>query len=432
MSKGDPTSASEQAPRLPAESERLQRKSTTKFKKILDFKGFKKKVISIETCDSIYIKKTNRRLIISKIFEKGMISRAELSKVMKLTKATISSQVADLLEDGLLVESYEVHNHIGRKPIMLSINQKAGYALGIDLDYQHITFIISDLMGSPVLTDHMEILTSNYDEIVDILIKRIKYYKDAYSQSSFGIVGVVIGIHGTISKEEVINFVPSHNWKNKDLKGDIEKEVDLPIQLENNANLCSIAERVFMNHQSDNVLSISMYSGIGIGMIFKGELLKGSHGYAGEMGHMIIVPDGKPCNCGNLGCWGLYASEQSFFHQVNKHFLKRMTYEEIHQLIIVEDKIIMKQFEEFIKYLSIGLNNIINILNPETLVLNSELLKLYPDAENKIKSHLKSSVSHYNELFISELGNKAAIMGACALAVKNFMGVSELRLRIER
>jgi predicted NBD/HSP70 family sugar kinase len=243
---------------------------------------------------------------------------------------------------------------------------------------------------------------------------------------------VVIGIHGTISKEEVINFVPSHNWKNKDLKGDIEKEVDLPIQLENNANLCSIAERVYMNHQSDNVLSISMYSGIGIGMIFKGELLKGSHGYAGEMGHMIIVPDGKPCNCGNLGCWGLYASEQSFFHQVNKHFLKRMTYEEIHQLIIVEDKIIMKQFEEFIKYLSIGLNNIVNILNPETLVLNSELLKLYPDAENKIKSHLKSSVSHYNELFISELGNKAAIMGACALAIKNFMGVSDLRLRIER
>ena len=392
---------------------------------------FRKEVISLTIGDAAYIKKVNRSLIISKIIERGMISRAELSKVIKLTKATISTQVADLLKEELIVETHQEYNKVGRKPIMLSINRKAGYALGIDLDYRYITFTITDLMGTPIHSDMVEIHNCNYDEILEILIKQINYYKDTCPKSRFGIVGVVIGIHGTVSKEEFINNVPQHKWKNKDLKGDIEKEITLNIHIENNANLCSFAETVFKHHQSDNLLSISMYSGIGIGLFYKGELLKGYHGYAGEIGHMIIVPEGKPCNCGNLGCWELYASEKSFFEYLDEEFQKAITYEDIHNLLNEEDNIIRNQFEKFINYLSTGLNNIINIFNPETLVLNSELLKLYPGAENKIKSHLTSSVSHFNELLISELGNKAAVMGAYALAIKNFMEISELRLRID-
>ena len=103
--------------------------------------------------DAAYIKSINRRLIISKIIEAGMISRADLSKITKLTRATISVQVADLLEEELIVESHQEHNSVGRKPIMLSINLKAGYALGVDLDHRHVTFTLSDLGGNPVSTD---------------------------------------------------------------------------------------------------------------------------------------------------------------------------------------------------------------------------------------------------------------------------------------
>jgi len=382
--------------------------------------------------DAAFIKSINRRLIISKIIEQGMISRADLSKITKLTRATISVQVADLLEEELIVESQLEHNSVGRKPIMLSINKKAGYALGIDLDHKHITFTLSDLGGNHVTTDVIELKNSDYEEILILLVNKIKQYDDLYSDSRFGIVGVVIGIHGTVSNDEIINFIPQHKWKDTDLKGDLEKELDMEIHIENNANLCSFAERVFKHHQSENLISISMYSGIGLGVLINGELLKGYHGYAGEMGHMIIVPDGKPCNCGNSGCWELYASEASILNQLKElHSNQHLTYQDIQKLIKDQDKETCVILDQFIKYVAIGLNNIINLLNPETIVLNSELLKIYPEAIQKIESNLTSSISNYNEIFISDLGKHAAAMGACSLAIKNFLDVPDIRLNIE-
>src|SRR3954466_8993537 len=100
-----------------------------------------------------YLKKINRSMIISKIIEHGKISRADLSNITKLTKATISLQVANLLGEEIIVESQQVYNHVGRKPIMLSLNADAGYALGVDLDYHNITFTVSDIIGNPVQSD---------------------------------------------------------------------------------------------------------------------------------------------------------------------------------------------------------------------------------------------------------------------------------------
>lgn len=109
-----------------------------------------------------------------------------------------------------------------------------------------------------------------------------------------------------------------------------------------------------------------------------------------------------------------------------------MTYKDVKNLVDAGNLEVMIQADEFLKYISIGLNNIINILNPETLVINSELLKLFPDAVSKIKSNLKTSISNYKELFISNLGTNACVMGACALAIKNFLEIPELSLTFEK
>jgi predicted NBD/HSP70 family sugar kinase len=151
------------------------------------------------------------------------------------------------------------------------------------------------------------------------------------------------------------------------------------------------------------------------------------------MGHMIIHPDGKPCNCGKSGCWELYASEVSFFKQISEKLNKpKLTYEDIKNLVIERNPAVITEMDEYIKYVSIGLNNIINLLNPETLVLNSELLKQFPEAMSIIKSNIKTSISNYKELSISNLGKNACGMGACALAIKNFLQIPELSLSIKQ
>ncbi|WP_438825619.1 ROK family protein [Neobacillus drentensis] len=312
---------------------------------------------------------------------------------------------------------------------MLSVNREAGFVLGIDLDKHSITFALSDLIGTSVQNEIIELHVSDYDGILKLLIEQIKVYKRKYAHTHYGLVGIAIGIHGIVNKDELIDFVPQHGWQNKTLKKDLEAEIGVDVYIENNANLCSIAENVYKHHQSTNLLSVSLYSGIGLGFIINGALFKGYHGYAGEIGHMIVVPNGLPCSCGNLGCWEQYTSESSFFTKlaVNQRELGD-NFEDCHHLFNEQNPIFIKEMAQFILFLSIGLNNLINLYNPEIIVVNSEILRLYPNTVEKLKAHLNSSISHYSELFISDFGKKACIMGACALAIQNFLGVSELCL----
>lgn len=383
------------------------------------------------TGDGAYIKKLNRNFILSKIVEYGMISRAELSKITGLNKATISVQVVELLDKELIYETQQEHNVVGRRPIMLSLNREAGCVLGIDLDYKQITYTLSDLLGFPLISDTYELNSSNYEEIRALIANHIKDYKKKCMNMRYGMVSVVIAIHGTVGKDETIFFIPQHQWRNKNLKADLEKDLEISVHIENNANLSAFSEKIYKHHDTDNLLTISMYSGIGLGIIMDGEVIKGYHGYAGEMGHMVLFPDGLPCKCGNKGCWELYASEASLFSILSQAMNKRdISYQDIQHWIKTSEPEVSKHMNTFIKHVSIGINNIINLYNPETIVLNSELLHLYPNAIEEIKANLTSSVSQYRELVISDLGKNATVMGACALGIKNFLEIPELNLEL--
>ncbi len=383
------------------------------------------------TGDGAYIKKINRSIILSKIVEHGMISRADLSKITGLNKATISIQVADLLSEDLICETRLEHNVVGRRPIMLSINKDAGYVLGIDLDYNHIQYMVSDLGGNPVQHDSIELEIASYEELVHLLIKQIQKYKNDYSKKHYGLVSVMIGIHGTVNKDESIYFVPSHQWQNKSLKTDLMKELDMDISIQNNANLSAYSERVYKHHESNHLLCLLFSSGIGSGIMIDGKLHKGFHGYAGEMGHMIISKDGEACRCGNKGCWELYSSEPSLLARLAMQLgVPKVTHDDVQSLLAKQDPTTLQLMKQYIIDLSIGLNNIINIYNPETLVLTSELLKMYPNAIEEIKNNLNSAVSQYGELVISDFGNSSCALGACALAIQRFLEVPELILTL--
>ncbi|WP_042460855.1 ROK family transcriptional regulator [Neobacillus dielmonensis] len=382
------------------------------------------------TGDGAYIKKINRGIILEKIIEHGMISRADLSKITGLNKATISAQVSDLLEEGLVSETQMEHHNVGRKPIMLSINQDAGYTLGVDLDYEEIHFTLADLQGTPVHSYTEIPSTHDYEDIVKLLIKQVKRHQKKSLNSRYGLVSVMVGIHGTVNKDESIYFVPKYGWRNRNLKHDLKDKLDLDIYIENNANLSSYAERVFKFHSSNNLVNIILSSGIGAGIIVDGEIHRGYHGYAGEMGHMIVSLDGRPCSCGNKGCWELYASEPSMIKQLSSLLGKEaLTRKEVLKLITERDSVVMNQISSTLPYISIGLNNVINLYNPETIVINSEILANFPNAVELIESHLHSSVSQYCQLVLSELGDRACILGACALALQRFLEVPKLTLK---
>jgi predicted NBD/HSP70 family sugar kinase len=385
----------------------------------------------VVTGDGAFIKKINRSIILEKIIEHKQISRADLSKVTGLNKATISVQVADLLSEELICETKPEHNTVGRRPIMLSINSNAGYVLGIDLDYRRIDFTLANLKGLPVLTLTENLQTTDYEDIVNYLIKQIKKFQKQCTDARYGIASVVIGVHGTVNKDERIHFFPTYKWHNKDLRSELQAELDLDIHIENNANLSSFAENVYQYHNSKNLFNIILTSGIGAGIINDGEIQSGYHGYAGEMGHMIVAVDGRPCSCGNKGCWERYASETSLITHLSSALNRPdLSRDDVLALLKEEDNIITEQIEKWIEYISIGLNNVINLYNPETVVINSKILSSYPNSVNKLEKHLHSSVSQYCKIVLSNLGDKACVMGACALGIQRLLDGPKLILSV--
>src|SRR5690606_26352205 len=127
---------------------------------------------------------------------------------------------------------------------------------------------------------------------------------------------------------------------------------------------------------------------------------------------------GEPCPCGNKGCWGLYSSDSTALHDLSTLLNQpNLTFEDIGHLISKKDPITLNYLKDFIKSLSIGLNNLIHIYNPETIVLNSELLRLYPNTLEEIRDNFKPSIIEYYKIVISELGIKSTIVGACTWGI---------------
>lgn len=389
-------------------------------------------VLFVITGDAAFIKKINRSLIIREIVSKGMISRAELAKAVNLTRATISAQVADLIDEHLIIETHLEHNAVGRKPIMLSINKEAGYALGIDLDHDHISFALSNLLGEIISSHEIELHSKDYEHVLNLLIEHIKDYEMQLDDSVFGIVGICVAVHGLVNNEQIIHYIPHLDWDHVNLQEDLSKHFPYNIYIENNANLSAFAERNFTHHDTDHLLSATFYSGIGLGMIMNNEFFRGHDGFAGEVGHMIMMPGGLPCKCGNKGCWELYASDLITMKQIGD--LKgapHLSYEQVKDWVQAGDEEVLTLLDKFIYYVSIGLNNMINMYNPEAIVLDSELLRILPQANEKIKQHLNSKINHYRELSISIIGRKSSILGACSLVILKFLDVPVLNLPYE-
>src|SRR5699024_168623 len=376
-----------------------------------------------------YIKKINKSFIIEKIIEYQTISRADLSKITGLNKTTVSAQVAELLEEELVYETQSDYNLVGRKPVMLSIKKDSGYILGIDFDYKKTQMVISNLVGSIIEQKTFYFETEDYKEIISLLANKIISYTSKYSQSTYGLISCIIGVHGTVSNSETIQLISKYQWSNISFKKDIEELTTIPIIIENNANLSALAEKVYYYNDTSPLLSINLSSGIGAGRIIDWKIDKGYQGFAGEMGHMIIHPDGPKCTCGQYGCWELFAAEDSLFTQLSKSLNKKIsTIDDLKQLLNADRPDIKQIIQKYFFYISIGLKNIINLYNPGIIVLNSRLLTAFPNPIEQITKSFTFNAHSYEKIVLSKLGKKSCVLGECALGIMQFFVMSRLQL----
>jgi len=269
----------------------------------------------MNTGDQSLIKNMNRRIILETMIEEGSISRIQLAKLTGLNKTTITSQISELLKDEIVVETRQDKSTGGRKPILLSMNHTAGYAIGIEMDVDCIWFLLTDLAGNIQIRHSEGVRGLSLEETSEVLIKNIKQLIEFAPHSRYGIVGIGIGVHGIVNSNQQIVFATHSNWRNVNLREKLMEIFKVPIYIDNNTNLCAFAEKTFFVDDS-NMLCLTISSGIGLGIIIDNKVYRGFNGFAGEIGHMIIHEEGRPCSCGNRGCWERYASEKAFLKEL--------------------------------------------------------------------------------------------------------------------
>lgn len=370
----------------------------------------------------------NSKLVLTHIINNGPISRATLAKKLGLTKATISTIVQELIDKHLVIESGSDNTSRGRKPILLTFNPYCGYVITIDLEEEYLTLMTCHLTGEDFRTNHYP-NSKPANEIVDYLTLLIKQTLDTLPNTPYGVVGICLGIHGVVNNNEII-FTPYSPYTEVDFVALLEAHFSIPVYLENEANLSIIGEKTFCYNYA-NMIGISIHSGIGLGLIINHELFSGYNGNAGEFGHTIVELNGRPCPCGNLGCFEQYASERALLLQfARKKNLSKATLEMLIGAHAHQDADAILLIEEFIKYMAIGINNILNIFNPEAIVINSALVNELPDIIDQINPLLKNRMRNFCQLLPSGLRNTSILFGGLCVCTQNFLGLKYLSLKL--
>lgn len=385
------------------------------------------------------VKQINKTLVLETILNEAPISRADISQKVGLNKGTVSALVNELLKDQLILESGPGESSGGRRPVILLFNKRAGYSIGIDLGVNYILGVLTDLKGNIVAEVNHKLTVRSYEHVFPILRSVISDLVHAAPPSHYGIIGIGIGVPGLVNHDGEILIAPNLGWKNIHLKKEIEANFSVPVIIENEANAGAYGEKLNgAGKDFNNVIYISAGIGIGVGIILKGELFYGIHGFSGEAGHMIVQVNGKECSCGSRGCWELYASEKALLEEARRLKLAGVTEETLSIELLLDmansgNKEVIDLFNSIGMYLGTGINNLINIFNPERIIIGNRLAMAKDWLEKPIKKFISSHTMKYHQqdltISFSKLTTHSAAIGVSALMINHFLYSSGYHLK---
>ncbi|RME92778.1 MAG: ROK family protein [Verrucomicrobia bacterium] len=253
------------------------------------------------------------------------------------------------------------------------------------------------------------------------------------------VAGVGIGAPGATDPETGrVIFAPNLQWRDVPLKAMLEKQLSLPVFIENDCNIQALGvHQAELDGKPRHMVGIFLGTGIGAGLILDGRLFSGFNRTAGEIGHMVLDIDGPKCGCGNRGCFEALASRTAIFNRLKEAVakgrktalvdmlgpgLKDMRSNDLRKAIEKKkDKLAKKIVEDAARYTGIAVASVINLLNPEVVVLGGGLMEalgehILPIAEKTARKYAMDGVDKGIRIVASKLGDHAGITGGAVLA----------------
>jgi glucokinase-like ROK family protein len=390
------------------------------------------------TADQAFVRKVNTQTVLDAMRLYAPLSRADLSIRTGLNRSTISSIIVGLIQSGYVQETTYEDPKIGRPGMLLSFNPKGGSAIGIEVDVDFSNIILTNFNGEiiwrkqvfhPIDTPQPLILDESEALITEAL--------EQSSLHDLRPLGIGVALPGLVDAQQGrLVYAPNLHWTNFPLRLMWISRFDLPVMVENEANCAALGEYFYgVAYDVENFILLNTGVGLGSGIMIDGQLFKGTSGFAGEVGHIVLYSGGKKCACGREGCWETYVSPGALVQQVTERLDRGMpsliqTERKGRESLTVEmiihaaksgDKLALDAIKEVGAHLGVGIANLCNIFNPELVVLGGVLSLcsqwLIPEIQEILKRSILPPLRENIRIEPSKHGLDSTVLGAVAFVI---------------
>ncbi|MFK0247566.1 ROK family protein [Amycolatopsis azurea] len=380
------------------------------------------------------LRRHNRSLLLSKLYFDGPLSRHELSGLTGLSAATVSNVTAELGEEHLITEAGLVESDGGRPRVLLRVDPAYGHVAGVDIGETGVKVELFDLAMNRLATvEHP--LASPRPDAAAAVTQVASGIREVITESGIDeatVLGVGVGVPGTVEQGEALRVhAPTIGWNGVPLTDLLRAEgVGLPLFVDNGAKTQGQGEMWFgAGRGARHAVIVLIGSGVGAAVVTDGTTYRGSTSSAGEWGHTTIVYGGQECRCGSRGCLESYVGAEGVLARYRKARGGKAAPDEDEQTQFAallesadRSKAAAKVLEETAGYLGAGIGNLINLFNPERIVLGGwaglALGEQYlPEIRRVAGEHALAHVFDQTEIELGQLGPDAVAIGAATLPV---------------
>ncbi|MFZ0662651.1 MAG: ROK family protein [Acidobacteriaceae bacterium] len=372
---------------------------------------------NVELASSETARQINRDIVLQLVHARQPISRAELARLSGLQRSTVSQITEQLMAEGWIREGATTRLPRGRRPTMLILNNDL-VVFAVDLRPHQVTVAAVDLSGR-LLSQSILPLSSDPAKTITSIFQCVKRMREASPTKSYGGIGISVPGRVEPSTQSLI-FAPNLKWPELDLKAMTEQETGLPVELENAANACLLAE-LWLGELDGvkNAVLITISEGLGAGILAGGQIISGEHGMAGEFGHIPIDSSGPRCGCGRNGCWETFASCNAALRYYREAVpgAGRISFHELLNLAEEGDPNAKESLRKQAMYIGKGMRMVTAALSPELILIAGDVTLAWDRFAPVIRKEVSASILGGKPPRIepSHEGEVARLRGAAAL-----------------
>lgn len=385
------------------------------------------------------IREINQNLIVEVIRKHGQMSRAELAKKLKLSAPSVSSNIEQLLKQGILREVGEGDSIGGRRPILLEFNKDYGYIAGIDLSSEDMRIALGDLQGNILEIKHIFLPEEKIGErILSQIIECLNTILDNQNIEKGNLKVIAIGTPGVIDeKSGTLQMAPQFKgWSQINIRKIIEEKFEAKVIIKNDMNMAAIGEYHYgAGRDLKNIIYISVDLGIGAGVILDGKLYEGQRVAAGEIGYWVTDPIKSKVKKEEVGPLESKIAIPAIVKRIRSDLKKgqktyiqnlidgnpdKINFDTFRKAILKGDPYSISILKEITDYLGLAVANICILLDLDRIIFGGEITSLGDDFLDALKVTVDRLTPLPNDLVFSKLGKCSGIYGCFAVALEEF------------